>query len=70
MGYVKPGFEPVMDKFRSNFESGHDVNSQLCVYVGEDKVVDLWTTASPDHMCIGMSNSKTVSSIQLACLVD
>jgi hypothetical protein len=72
---VKTGFEPVVEKFCSNFESGHDINSQLCVYVGEEKVVDLWATAgikdfSPDHMCIGMSNSKSVSSIQLACMVD
>jgi len=68
-GFVKAGFEPVMEKFCTNYEAGHDKDSQLCVYVGEEVVVDLWGS-NPENQCIGFSNSKTVSAIQIACLAD
>ena len=29
-------------KFTENFQQGRESSSQLCVYVGEEKVVDLW----------------------------
>ena len=41
-GYVAPGFESVKKMFEQNFQRGADESSQLCVYVGEEKVVDLW----------------------------
>ena len=41
-GYVIAGFETVLEHFESNFISGRDCNSQLCVYWEGIKVVDLW----------------------------
>jgi CubicO group peptidase (beta-lactamase class C family) len=41
-GSVEPGFEPVLEAFRSNFEVHGDVGAATAVYVGGRKVVDLW----------------------------
>ncbi len=45
-GHVSPGFEPVANVFTENFRLGREANAQCCVYVGEDKVVDLWGTSA------------------------
>ena len=42
-GYVKPGFEPVLWKFEEIHKNGNDTNSQLCVYVGEEVVIDIYS---------------------------
>lgn len=45
-GYVKPGYEPVLEAYRSNFTRGEEVGSTLCIYVKGEKVLDLaggWT---------------------------
>ena len=38
-GTVSPGFESVKEMFENNFRRGADDSAQLCVYVGEDKVI-------------------------------
>ena len=37
-----PGYESVKRMFEDNFVSGSDEKSQLCVYVGDRIVVDIW----------------------------
>ena len=41
-GTVAPGYESVRKMFEDNFVSGSDEKSQLCVYVGDRLVVDIW----------------------------
>ena len=41
-GTVAPGYESVKRMFEDNFVSGSDEKSQLCVYVGDRIVVDIW----------------------------
>ena len=41
-GEVSPGFEPVADVFARHFESAGEVGASLCVYRGDEVVVDLW----------------------------
>lgn len=41
-GYLAPGFEGVGDAFRANFDSHGEVGASFCLYVGGEKVVDLW----------------------------
>lgn len=57
-GYVKPGYERVLEAYRANFEAGDEIGSTLCIYIEGEKVVDLhggWTDSSrtkpytPDH---------------------
>lgn len=48
-GTVAPGYESVKKIFEANFSRGADENSQLCVYVGEEKVVDLWGRVDSDN---------------------
>merc|ERR1711953_321299 len=45
-GFVAPGYESVREMFERNFSRGADETSQLCVYVGEEVVVDLWASTS------------------------
>ena len=43
-GKVSAGYEPVKEMFEKNFQDGTEEHSQLCAYVKEEKVVDLWGT--------------------------
>ena len=38
-GTIAPEFEPVKKKFEEYFRNGMESRGQLCVYVGEEKVV-------------------------------
>ena len=74
-GKVQSGFEPVHELFRGSLTSGRDRNAQLCVYVGEECVVDLWATNgeeafSPDSLVNVFSSGKSLESILLAMLAD
>ena len=40
-GIVKKGFEPVIHELERLHEAGQDKRSQLCVYVGEEVVIDV-----------------------------
>ena len=60
--------------------SGADVNAQLCVYVKDELVVDLWGSAAPsyspdpnygpDSLQTVFSSTKSLAAICIACLVD
>ena len=74
-GKVQSGFEPVHELFRSSLSSARDRNAQLCVYVGEVCVVDLWASNgeeafSPDSLVNVFSSGKSLESILLAMLAD
>ena len=80
-GNFEQEFLPVYDHFHSLFERGFDKNSQLCIYVGDRKVVDLCGTNGEAKMMKGQeygldtcqavySSGKSVASILIAKMVD
>ena len=75
-GFVAPGFESVKAMFENNFQRGADESGQLCVYVGEEMVVDLWCSTSTDNNYTGdslttvFSSTKSLTAIAMASLVD
>ena len=77
-GSVSPGFEPVKEMFERMLRSGCDKCAQLCIYVGDERVVDLWGKAAdvvddqfgPDSLMTVFSCSKTISAMVVATLVD
>ena len=44
-GTVKPGYEAVKRMFTDFYEMGYETESQLCVYVEGEMVIDLWGNA-------------------------
>ena len=75
-GFVAPGFESVKEMFENNFSRGAEESAQLCVYVGEEMVVDLWCSTSTDNNYTGdtlttvFSSTKSLTAIAMAGLVD
>jgi CubicO group peptidase (beta-lactamase class C family) len=75
-GYVAPGFEAVQALYEHNMATLAERNTQLCVYVGETPVVDLWGSAIDDASFSGdslvnvFSSGKSLEAIALAMLVD
>ena len=75
-GTVAPGFESVRTLFESNLSQSRDRNAQLCVYLGEECVVDLWASVnsdenfSADSLVNVFSSGKSLESILLAMLAD
>jgi len=75
-GTVKPGFEPLKDLYANKMRTLAERNTQLCVYVGEECVADLWASAiddtefSGDSLVNVFSSGKTLEAITLAMLFD
>jgi CubicO group peptidase (beta-lactamase class C family) len=75
-GTVAPGFESVKQLYEHNMRSLAERNTQLCIYVGEECVVDLWASAiddarfSADSLVNVFSSGKSLEAITLAMLVD
>jgi CubicO group peptidase (beta-lactamase class C family) len=75
-GTVAPGFESVRSLYEHNMSTLVERNTQLCVYVGDDCVVDLWASAVDDASFNGdslmnvFSSGKSLEAIALAALVD
>jgi len=73
-GNVAPGYETVKDIFQENFDTGREESAQLCVYVGEEKVVDLWGSKSSsytaDTLTTVFSSTKSLTAIAIAALYD
>lgn len=71
-GTVAPGYETVRDMFHYNVVTGRDRQTQLCVYVKGEKVVDLWGSAEGDTTYTGdslqcvFSSSKAVTAVAMA----
>ena len=54
---------------------GAEESAQLCVFVGEEKVVDLWgSVTNPDYngdtLTTVFSSTKSITAIAMAALVD
>merc|ERR1712087_271868 len=69
-GFVAPGFENVKTMFEENFRRGSDESSQLCVYVGEEVVVDLWASTcnssyTGDTLTNVFSSTKSITAIAM-----
>ena len=47
-GSCSPGYEPVKELFLQNFKNGLEDNAQLCIYVNNVCVVDLYGSAMGD----------------------
>jgi len=75
-GSVAPGYESVKKIFEANFDRGAEENSQLCVYVGEEKVVDLVGRVDPDNgfnadsLINVFSSTKSLTAIMIAMAKD
>jgi len=75
-GTCEKGYEKVKKIFEDNFKNGEEENSQLCVYVGGKKVIDLYGTAvgdtnyGPDTLTNMYSSGKSIAAIVVAMLVD
>ena len=75
-GFVEPGFESIRELYENNMKTFLEANTQLCVYVDGEKVVDLWGSAigdasySPDSLATVFSSSKNFEAIALAWLLD
>ena len=59
------------------YRTGLDTESQLCVYVGDKKVIDIWGASpskgmvyTPDTTCSLFSAGKTVAAICMAIMKD
>jgi CubicO group peptidase (beta-lactamase class C family) len=74
-GTVAPGFESVKHLYEHNMRTLAERDTQLCVYHREEKVVDLWASASgdtdfsPDSLVNVFSSGKSLEAIALAWLV-
>lgn len=74
-GTVAPGFESVKRLYEHNMRTLAERDTQLCVYHGNEKVVDLWASAtgdgsfSPDSLVNVFSSGKSLEAIAIAWLV-
>ena len=75
-GSVKKGFEPLKALFERRMIELAERNAQLCVYVGNERVVDLWCASpgedqfSGDSLVNVFSSGKSLEAIALASLHD
>merc|ERR1711970_1163478 len=74
-GTVAPGYESVKNMFEDNFKQGREDSAQLCVYVGEELVVDLYASLSSptyngDTLTNVFSSTKSLTAICMARTVD
>ena len=76
-GHVSSGFETVKHQFQKYYQNGFDTHSQLCVYVGNEKVIDIYgKPADPesdydqDKISNIFSSGKNIAAILMAILQD
>jgi CubicO group peptidase (beta-lactamase class C family) len=73
-GTVAPGFESVKQLYEHNMQTLAEKSTQLCVYHGEKKVVDLWASVeeggdfTPDSLINVFSSGKSLTAIAMAWL--
>ncbi len=74
-GEVAPGFEPVRALYEHNMRTLEEKQTQLCIYVQGEKVVDLWASVvegddfSPDSLVNVFSSGKSLEAIAMGWLV-
>jgi CubicO group peptidase (beta-lactamase class C family) len=75
-GTVAPGYESVKQLYQHNMNTLTERNTQLCIYVGEECVVDLWASAiddatfSADSLVNIWSSGKSLEPILFGMLID
>ena len=74
-GTVVPGFEAVRQKFEDLFDQGYDNEAQLCIYVNNKVVVDLWGYSEGfkidgHSLNVIWSSGKSIASILMAKMVE
>ena len=79
-GTVAPGFESVREMFESNFARRAERQAQLCAFVGNENVVDLWGSAeeeeeeeegyTADSLAVVFSTSKNLTAVVMAKMVE
>ena len=75
-GTVASGFESVRALYEKNMHALVERNTQLCVYVDGQCVVDLWASAigdedfGPDSLINVFSSGKSLEAITMAMLAD
>jgi CubicO group peptidase (beta-lactamase class C family) len=72
---VAPGFESVRQLYERNMLTLAEKQTQLCIYHGEEKVVDLWASVteeedfSADSLSNVFSSGKSLEAVAIASLV-
>ena len=75
-GHVAPGYESVQALYADNMRNLAERNTQLCIYVGSQCVVDLYASAIDDaefsdtSLINVFSSGKSLEALTLAMLVD
>lgn len=75
-GEVSPGFESLKQLFTDQMSKRTEIQGQLCVYVGDEQVVDLWAnregdeTFGPDSLVNIFSSGKSLESVAMASLAE
>ena len=74
-GHFDPGYESVKDMFEAGFIAGREYSAQLCVYVRDKMVINLWhsvnnTSYTNNTLTTIFSSSKNLTSLALAILHD
>ena len=74
-GHFDPGYESVKDMFEAGFIAGREYSAQLCVYVRDKMVINLWhsvnnTSYTNNTLTTIFSSSKNLSSLAMAILHD
>ena len=60
-GICKEGFESVKEIFTKSFENGIEDCAQLCVYMGDECIIDLWGSNNQN----GNYNADSLQVIQI-----
>lgn len=74
-GSVTPGFESVRELFEHEILNLREGGTQLCVYRGADRIIDLWASApddpdfSADSIVNVFSSGKSLTAIAVSALV-
>jgi CubicO group peptidase (beta-lactamase class C family) len=75
-GTVAPGYESLKQLYEYNMNTLAERNTQLCIFVGEECVVDLWASAiddtafSADSLINVWSSGKSLEPILFGMLID
>jgi CubicO group peptidase (beta-lactamase class C family) len=73
-GHIDPDYQEVADLFKSYFKFGGDDNSQLCVFVGENCVLDVYggrdADFGPNSLVNIWSSGKSIASVLMAKMHD
>ncbi|MEQ9642660.1 MAG: serine hydrolase domain-containing protein [Alphaproteobacteria bacterium] len=72
-------FQPVLDAFVANFRERDEVGAALCLYLGEDRLVDVWggqsdaasgKTWNEDTLAMVFSSTKGATALATHLLLD